>query len=214
MKIKNGDFIELDYIGKIKETNEIFDITNEALAKEKGLYNKNMHYGPIIICIGEHDVVSGLDSNLLDKEPGQYSIDLKPEEAFGKKNVKLLKLVPFAIFKKQEIMPVLGLQVNIDGIIGKIRSVSGGRVIVDFNHPLAGKNIIYEIDIHRIITKDEEKLKGYVKLHLNTDATLENDIAKISMSIPKEIQGKIEEKIRKLIPSIKEIEFLEDKSKK
>ena len=49
-----------------------------------------------------------------------------------------------ANFKKQNIIPYLGLQVNIDGILGIIRTVTPGRAIIDFNHPLSGKNLIYK----------------------------------------------------------------------
>ncbi|EFK97351.1 peptidylprolyl isomerase FKBP-type, partial [sediment metagenome] len=44
---------------------------------------------------------------------------------------------------KDSIRPMPGLPVNIDGMYGIIRTVAGGRVIVDFNHPLSGKEIVY-----------------------------------------------------------------------
>ena len=42
MAIKNGDFIKLEFTGKIKETGEVFDTTNEEIAKETGILVKNM----------------------------------------------------------------------------------------------------------------------------------------------------------------------------
>ncbi len=47
---------------------------------------------------------------------------------------------------------------NLDGMIAKILSVSGGRVSVDFNNPLAGKDIEYEFTIKRKITDEKEKV--------------------------------------------------------
>ncbi|MFS6939009.1 hypothetical protein ACDX33_11095, partial [Neisseria animaloris] len=73
------------------------------------------------------------------------------EEAFGKRQVNLIKLVPTNIFTKQNMTPVPGLHVNLDGIYGVIRSVSGGRTIVDFNHPLSSHDLVYEVDIKRIV---------------------------------------------------------------
>ena len=45
-------------------------------------------------------------------------------------------------------------------MIGTIRTVNGGRTTIDFNHPLAGKNIIYNIKINRVITDNKEKVEG------------------------------------------------------
>ncbi len=217
LSIKKGSFLEIEYIGRIKETNKIFDLTDENLAKKEDIYNPKASYGPIIICIGNHDIVTGLEDFLIGKKPGKYKVELKPEQTFGKKEPKLIKIISTNKFNKQEIKPFPGLQVNIDGLIGRVRVVSGGRTIVDFNHPLAGKNIIYEIKVNKIIEKDEEKLKGFTKLHLNTEASLENNIAKIKKEIPKNIQEDFSKKIKELIPSIKKVEFgldSKDNSKK
>ena len=63
----------------------------------------------------------------------------------GKKDVKKVQLVPLATFKEHKLNPHPGLQVDFDGKIGTVMRVSGGRVMVNFNHPLSGKEIIYEI---------------------------------------------------------------------
>ena len=50
---------------------------------------------------------------------------------------------------------------NFDGKMGKVLSVSGGRVLVDFNHPLAGKEVIYEINVKKIIQDIDGKIKAF-----------------------------------------------------
>jgi FKBP-type peptidyl-prolyl cis-trans isomerase 2 len=49
---------------------------------------------------------------------------------------------------------------NLDGMIAKILSVSGGRVITDFNNPLAGKDIEYEFTIKKKVTDEKEKINA------------------------------------------------------
>jgi len=165
MKIKKRDFIELDFIGRVKENNQIFDLTEEKVAKENDLYNEKQKYGPLKICVGEKQVVKGLDEFLEGKETGKnYTISLKPEEAFGKKNPKLMQLIPLRSFKKHNIKPQVGLQINMDGMMGIVRSVSGGRVIIDLNHPLAGKEVTYEIKIKRVMTDVKEKIQTILDL--------------------------------------------------
>ena len=205
MKIKKGDFIEIDFIGKIKESNTIFDLTEESEAKKHDLYNPKQIYKPIVLCIGENEIIKGLDEELIDKEPKKsYSIELSPEKAFGKKNPKLIKLIPASAFKKQNITPFPGLQLNMDGIVGTIRAVSGGRIIVDFNHPLAGKNLIYEIKINKIITDDKEKVKSILKFD---KFELKNNELTIKQQPPEKIQEAIKKQIKKHVKNIKQITF-------
>ncbi len=209
MKIKKNDFIEVEYVARVKNTGQIFDLTDEKTAKENKLHSHKTEYGPIVICVGQRNLVPGLDDALIGKEPGDYKIELESKDAFGGRDAKLIKIIPVSVFKKKEIMPFAGMQVNIDDAIGTIRSVSGGRSIVDFNHPLAGKAVVYDIKVLRIIENDEEKLRGFAKLHLNSDASLKEGVADVKVKLPKQLHKPLEDKIKELIPSIKEVRFEE-----
>jgi len=211
MKTKEKDFIEMDYVGTIKETQEIFDLTLEKEAKNLNVYNPKGEYNPLIICLGKKDVVQGLDEQLIGKEINkEYTIEVPSEKAFGKKNPKLMKIVSTNLFRKQKINPVPGLQVNLGTMIGTIRTVTGGRTIIDLNHPLAGKTLIYKITINKIITDDKEKLEGFLKLYLSlkeVDISLNEGTAAINKEIPKEIVENLEKEIKERIPTIKHIKF-------
>ncbi len=209
--IKKGDFVEVEYTGMIKEGNEVFDTTSEEVAKKEEIAQEGMSYGPVTICIGEGHLVKGLDDELEGKETGQeYTIELAPENAFGKKNAKMLKLVNTNIFLKQNIKPTPGLQVNIDGVLGTIRSVAGGRTIVDFNHPLSGKEIIYKIKPNKVLTDDIEKIKSFLELQLNTkDIEVKKEDTKTKIEykqdIPKEVLEQLGKKLKDLVPSVGEL---------
>ncbi len=215
MAIKNHDFAELEYTGHLKENDLIFDTTDAETAKKNGFYNKSASYGPVIICIGEHQLLPGLDKNIEGKEAGkEYTIPLTAEEAFGKKDPKLLRLVPFTVFKKQNIMPAPGLQVNIDGMFGLIRNVSGGRVIVDFNHPLSGKDVYYKIKLNKLITDPAEKIRSYLKVLIGADKLdikVENNKAEINHAelakAPQEAKDQLAKKLKELVKEVSEIEF-------
>ncbi|MDP2908546.1 MAG: peptidylprolyl isomerase [Nanoarchaeota archaeon] len=211
MELKKGDFIELNYTGRIKELNKVFDSTEEKTAKQEGIHQEGAKYRPLIICIGEGDVVKGLDESLEGKEAGKnYTIEVTPEKGFGKKDAKLMKIVNTNMFLKNNIQPVPGLQVNIDNMIGTIRTVTGGRTILDFNHPLAGKNLVYEISITRKITDNEEKIRGMLTSYLaidSPDVKIENETAKVNNEIPEILKKQLEEKIKRTIPEIKKVEY-------
>ncbi|MDP7244089.1 MAG: peptidylprolyl isomerase [Flavobacteriales bacterium] len=217
-QIKKHDFVEIEYTGKLKEENIVFDTTDEKIAKENKLHNHD--YCPVIICIGEQQILKGIDKNIEGKEIGkEYDFEIKPEDAFGKKDAKLIQLIPTSKFKQQKIQPMPGMQLNIDGVVGTVKIASGGRTLVDFNHPLAGKELSYKIKINKKITDDKEKLKGYLKLSLGTkdfETEINNSNAKISLKneIPEEVKEKLSKKITELIPNIKKAEFIVTKNEK
>ncbi len=154
-KIKKNDFIEIEFTGKTNET--IFDTTSKKEAEEIGVEQANVK--PIIISVGNEMVLKGFDEAFEGKEIGKkYSIHLLPKQAFGKRNPSLIKTIPMRIFREKDINPVQGMTFHLDDYIVKVLSVSGGRVTVDFNNPLAGKEIDYDFKIIRKIIDDNEKI--------------------------------------------------------
>ncbi|MBD3203524.1 hypothetical protein GF327_04470 [Candidatus Woesearchaeota archaeon] len=218
MALKKGDFIEIEYTGKTDDE-EVFDTTDKKTAEENEIFDERIHYGPIIVCLGENHLLEGLEKFIIGKKTGEYKVNLKPEEAFGKKSAKLLRLLPRKIFRKEEIDPYPGLEVNIDGMAGIVRNVSGGRVIVDFNHPLASKNLYYDIKINKKIQDTKQKIESIFRLELNlseVEIDIKGDKAIIYLEIPAEIKEKVRERLSETIKEIKEVEFKspEDKTQK
>ena len=212
--IKKHDFVEIEYTARIKEDGTIFDTTEEKVAKENNVYDKNADYSPVIVCVGENNLLKSLEEQLLDKEIGkEYTFEISADNAFGKKDAKLIQLIPTNRFSQQNIQPVPGLQLNIDGVFGVVKTVSGGRVLVDFNHPLAGKDLIYNVKINRVIDDDQEKLKSLLKMHLHikdVEIELKEDNVNISLKqdIPKQTQEEFKKVVERTIPSIKNINFI------
>lgn len=216
-KISRGDFIEIEYTGRIKENGIIFDTTDEKLAKENELHGHD--FGPVIICVGEGHVLPGIDKSLEGKESGNhYDLSVNPEDAFGSKNAKLIQLIPTNKFKQQNIQPMPGMQFNVDGMVGTIKTVSGGRTLVDFNHPLAGKELLYKVSINKKIVDDKEKLQSLLKVSLGTkdfsvDLTGDNAVITLKAELPKPVQEELSLKAKELIPAIKKVDFEAKKQK-
>ena len=53
----------------------------------------------------------------------------------------------------------LTLQINVEGRIGHVRKVGGGRAIVDFNHPFSGKDVTYNVTVKRLVTDKKEQVE-------------------------------------------------------
>ncbi|MCL2114863.1 MAG: peptidylprolyl isomerase [Methanobrevibacter sp.] len=166
MAIENGDFVRIEFTGKIKETGDVFDTTNEEVAKESGVFIQNKLYVPLPVIVGGNHLLKALESDIIGMEEGESKkVNVSPEEGYGERDPKKIQLIPMKEFKKQGIKPYVGMKLNLEGHEGKVLTISGGRVKTDFNHDLAGKNLEYDIVISEIIENDEEKIKSMVELH-------------------------------------------------
>lgn len=215
-KVHAGDFVELDFIARIKGNNKIFDLTKKDVAKKEGIFQENRKYKPLIVCLGSGHLLKGLDKALEGKEVGKtYEVEVLPEEGFGKRNPKLIQISTLKQFKDKGISPVPGMQLAIDGALATIRSVSGGRVIIDFNHPLAGRTLLYTVSINRKITDTDEKISAIISLltelepkdySINLSNNKQITII-LKKDTPKSLLDIIKRQISNLIPETKDKEI-------
>ena len=204
---KKGDFITIDYTGKL-EDGSIFDTTEPAVAKKEGLQGEKFH--AVTICVGENMLLKGLDAAIDGKTEKEFSVTLQPEEAFGKKDPSLLQIIPTNQLLQQNIKPQVGLQLNIDGNYGVVKRTGGGRTTVDFNHPLASQVVTYDVKIRETVTDSVKQIKAlfdiaglpYLKV------TAEGDKATVTFPqlLPQPILDQLQKKITTLT-TIKTVSF-------
>ena len=191
LPIKNGAFILANYTLQVKETGETVGTTLESVAKEKKLYRGEEHYEPFFIILGEGWVPKGLEEALTGFEPGKAgTVELPPEKAYGVRDPKKVRLVPLRKFAAEGVTPVPGLQVNIDGKTAQVRSVGAGRVQVDYNHPFAGKTLIYDITVERVIESDDEIIRNLIHKRIPSVDQQKFDVkiesGKLQVEVPEE----------------------------
>lgn len=212
MTIKKNDFVELEYTGSLDEG--VFDTTDVEIAKQAKIFDEKTKYQPVIICVGQGQILKGIDDFIEGKEPGKFSIELEAKDAFGKKDAKLMRMIPASKFRDQNIQPMPGLRLNIDGSVGVVRSVNGGRIIVDFNHPLAGRDVKYDIEVKRIVSDKKEQVESLIKslIGMSMPVDLQENKAQVSLpdKLPEEFTKKLSEKIKELTDV--DVEFLEKES--
>jgi len=161
--VTKGDFVLLEMTGRALETDDVFETTDEELAREEGIHEENRSYGPRLIVVGEGWVLKGLDDRLEgQKIESPTEVEIPPEEAFGERSPEDVRTVPFRILRSKGVNPVVGQQVELDGRTAMVRSVGAGRVQLDYNHPLAGRRIVYHVKIAKRYEEDTEKIKALI----------------------------------------------------
>ena len=166
MAIKDGDFVRVNFTGKIKETDEVFDTTYEEIAQEANIFDENKTYKPIPIVVGGNHLLPAIEKEIVGLDASDRKVvEVASDNGFGPRDPKAIQLIPMKEFKRQGMTPYPGMRITAEGGEGRILTVNGGRVKVDFNHPLAGKDLIYEIEVTEIIEDNDEKIKSMIELH-------------------------------------------------
>ena len=159
--VNKGDFIMVDMTGSSVETGEVFDTSSEETAQAEGLYEEGRSYGSRLVIVGDGYVLRGLDEKL----PGtafdeEVEIEIDPQDAFGERNPDDLETVPYRVLRSKGINPYVGAELEIDGRSAIVRSVGAGRVQVDYNHPLAGRKIVYKLKVVEHITDGKDIMRA------------------------------------------------------
>jgi peptidylprolyl isomerase len=163
MALQKGDFILIDYVAKVKETNEVFDTTKEDVAKKEHLHKEGELYEPKLVVVGEGWVLKALDDALLTEDVGKpATVEIPSDKAFGQRDPEKIRRVPIKQLISKEINPVVGARIEFHGKMATIRSIGAGRVLLDFNPALAGRTLIYDLTVTKKLDKEAEKIGALI----------------------------------------------------
>ena len=223
MVLQKGDFILINYTAKVKETNEVFDTTNEEVAKKEHLHKEGEIYEPNLVVIGEGWVLKALDDSLTTMEINKpATVEIPPDKGFGQRDPEKMRRVPLKQLLAKEINPVIGARIEYQGKMASVRAIGAGRVLLDFNPPLAGKTLIYDATVNKKLESNEEKIGALI--HRRVPVVEENNFKltiqdkSLTIDMPETafyIEGiqiakrGIAMDIQKFIPDLTETKFVE-----
>ena len=177
--------VRIDYKAYFAEADKLFDTTNADAAKEAGIFNEKVTYAPMAYIVGSNTLYADVDAAIAGAEVGkEIEVTVPCEKAAGARNPRLIELHPIKEFYKNEINPYPGMSVSLgnrSGIVmsvgagrslgnrsGIVMSVGAGRVKVDFNSPLAGHDLKFEVTVVEEITDPVEKAKCIMEMDFGT----------------------------------------------
>lgn len=171
--MNNGDIVKFDYelwnVENDKKT--LFETTLEDTAKANGIYDPNTKYKPMTTFIGKKMLIQAFEDSLVNAEAGkEIELTIEPEKAYGLRNNKLVKVHSFREFQKENVEPEVGKFVTLNKKTGKVIRVTPGRVVVDYNNPLAGKTLFYKYTVREIVTELKDQISSIIEIRYGLDS--------------------------------------------
>ncbi len=226
MPFKSNDMLLVDYAIFVKETGELVDTTIESLARQHKKYEEGRVYGPELLVVGEGRYIRGFEEAVSGVEElgKKYEVEIPPDKAYGERDPDKVRVFPARLFLKNNITPDVGKEVTINNAVGRIIAVTGGRVTVDFNHPLAGKTLKAEFTVIKKLEDNEEKVRYLIKRRIKTldvsavKVSLKSGEGVVEVELPKDYRFSeniqitkylISRDILKWLEGFKEVVFIE-----
>lgn len=108
--------------------------------------------GPIEKRIGTGELIAGLDSGIIGMKQGEEkTLSVPPKDGYGDFDNNFIRIIPVEYFGKSNIEPEVGARIRTINGDCTVVSVSGREVEVDYNHPLAGKNLVFKVRVEEIL---------------------------------------------------------------
>ena len=148
---KQGDRVRINYTGRLPD-GSIVD-SSEDCCEDEGCDHET---GPLEFTIGEEEVIPGLEQALIGMRPGEKkTVNIPCDQAYGPRDEELVMVVPRTDLPEDldpEIGDVLEVTDDDEGDFAvTVAEVSAESVTLDANHPLAGEDLIFELELVEIV---------------------------------------------------------------
>lgn len=120
---------------------------------------------PVSLVIGDGSLLEGFEKVLMNLQAGDIrTAHLSPDEAFGQHNPDNVQTFSHAQFATAGGLPEVGTMMEFadkgnSTLVGVVSEVTDDEIKVDFNHPLAGQNILFKVQIFKVTPKDNQAVK-------------------------------------------------------
>jgi peptidylprolyl isomerase len=150
-KAKHGDRVRVNYTGRLTD-GSIVDSSEDCCEDDSCAHEA----GPLEFTIGEEEVIPGLEQALVGMRPGEKkTIDIPCDMAYGPRDEELVMIVPRSDLPEElsaEVGDVLEVTDDEEGDFAvTVTAVAGDSVTLDANHPLAGEDLVFELELVEIL---------------------------------------------------------------
>lgn len=125
--------------------------------------DSNVGSAPLEFVTGKGQIISGLESKLLEMiENESADVMVQPADAYGEYNEEAMQTLPkeqFAGIELTEGMTLYGTGENNETVQVTVKSFSDSDVTIDYNHPMAGKTLMFSITVLSLRDATEEEIQ-------------------------------------------------------
>ncbi len=147
-KIKHNKVVSIEYSVRNKE--------------DQALIDSNKEGKPLEFLFGSGQIIAGLENALLEKSAGDaLEVEVKPEDAYGIYKVDFLQEVPREQFEGidlKEGMTLFGQGERGETVQVVVKDFNDKTVMIDYNHPLAGKTLIFDVKVLDVRDATEQEI--------------------------------------------------------
>lgn len=147
------------------ETNQVVSIEYEVQADGK-VVDSNVGGQPLVFMFGKGQIIPGLEAGIKEMNAGDKGdVLVKAAEAYGEYNPEATQDVPkeqFAGIDLQEGMTLYGQGEDGGTVQVVVKEIKDDSVVVDFNHPMAGKDLMFSVTINTVRDASAEEIASGV----------------------------------------------------
>ena len=140
-KVKENDTVKVHYTGKLT-SGQVFD--------------SSLNREPLEVQLGQGQLIPGFENGLIDMSVSEKkTINIAKEDAYGEVNNQLFHKVPKAELP-EDIKPEVGM-----GLVGsapdgsqqqfRVAQIEEDHIVIDANHPLAGQDLVFDLELVEIL---------------------------------------------------------------
>jgi FKBP-type peptidyl-prolyl cis-trans isomerase SlyD len=121
----------------------------------------NVGHDPMVYLHGHQQIVPGLEEALEGKEKGcKINTTVSPEKGYGNRSEEMVQVVDRQMFGGQDVQPGMQFHAESNGhpILITVAEVNGEEIKIDGNHPLAGENLHFVVEVAGIREASEEEI--------------------------------------------------------
>ena len=115
--------------------------------------------------MGKKNIIPGLELEIKGKKIGEtFNVTIQPEDAYGVRNESMVQSVPKSQFGEDANKVEVGHQFQVQDqndqlMLVKVIEIKGDEIVLDANHPMAGKILHFEVEILSVRDATSEELK-------------------------------------------------------
>ncbi len=152
MKAKENSIVDIQYEGRL-EDGTLFDTNTEELAKKEGNHIDGRKYEPLHVQLGSGNLIKGFEKNIIGMEEGENkTFHVTPEEGYGQREENLVKKFPRDLEKDKDLEKGMMIVVNVQEqeYPAVVSNINENEITLDFNHPLAGKTLTFNVKLLKV----------------------------------------------------------------